>query len=40
MASIRGLGRKKLAEFGPALLDVLDAWDSDHGGGRDRKGDV
>ena len=40
MASIRGLGRRKLAEFGPALLEVLDAWDSDHGGGRDRLGDV
>ena len=36
MASIRGFGRRKLAEFGPALLEVLDAWESDHGGGRDR----
>ncbi|MEE2973486.1 MAG: RQC domain-containing protein, partial [Planctomycetota bacterium] len=36
MASIRGLGRRKLAEFGPALLEVLEGWERDHGGGRDR----
>lgn len=36
MAGIRGLGRRKLAEFGPSLLEVLDDWDRDHGGGRDR----
>lgn len=36
MAAIRGLGRRKIAEHGPALLAVLDDWDRDHGGGRDR----
>ena len=36
MSSIRGLGRKKIAEHGPALLAVLDEWDREHGGGRDR----
>ncbi len=36
MVSVRGLGRRKIADHGPALLAVLDAWDRDHGGGRDR----
>ena len=36
MASIRGLGRRKIADHGPALLAVLDDWERDHGGGRDR----
>lgn len=36
MASIRGLGRRKLADYGPSLLAVLNEWEQDHGGGRDR----
>jgi ATP-dependent DNA helicase RecQ len=36
MVSIRGLGRRKIADHGPALLEVLDDWERDHGGGRDR----
>ena len=36
MASIRGLGRRKLAEYGPSLLETLDEWETGHGGGRDR----
>ena len=36
MASLRGLGRRKIADHGPALLAVLDDWERDHGGGRDR----
>ena len=38
MESIRGLGRKKIADHGPSFLEVLDDWDRDHGGGRDRGG--
>ncbi|MFM1832264.1 MAG: ATP-dependent helicase RecQ [Planctomycetota bacterium] len=38
MESIRGLGRKKIADHGPAFLTVLDDWDREHGGGRDRSG--
>ncbi len=37
MAGVRGLGRRKLAAYGPSLLEVLDEWESDHGGGRDRE---
>ncbi len=36
MRAVRGLGQRKIAEHGPSWLRVLDEWDRDHGGGRDR----
>lgn len=37
MHRVRGLGQRKIAEHGPAWLEVLDAWERDRGGGRDRE---